>query len=221
MFEIASYQLSVIEYAMKISDLSMEILGIKSDKYLNEGRKEMYKILQLLEDAIGADVDRSLKENDDFLNKIDKLNPLQILEFVKRIDKIIKEMKMKFGESSKWKWSFVELQARAVVIFKNITNFSDVAKYRDPRVEFFYERQDMLNLAKDGLDEAAKLYRNKYELSGKARDDLKKSIELLAALRKIHVLFGEDGEAKKLKTIIDAAKQALQAEDDNKKKKKK
>jgi len=220
-FEIVVNQLALINDSLKVNDLSVEILGIKNDKYLNEGRKEMYKILQLMEEAVGADVDRSLRENDEFIQKINKLTPTHILELIKKINGTIRHLKIKFGEGSKWKWSFVELQARAAVITKNITNFSDVAKYRDPRLEFFYERQDLLLLAKEGLDESAKLYRNKYELSGKSRDDLKKSIELLSALRKIHVLFGEDGEATKLKNTIDASKLALESEDNSKKKKKK
>ena len=122
---------------------------------------------------------------------------------------------------SKWKWSFVELQARVAVITKNITSFSEVAKFRDPRSEFFYERRDLMQLCKDSLTEAARQFRTKYEMAGKARDDLKISYRYLSALRKIHVLFGEDTEAIKLKNIIDAAKIALEAEDKAKDKDKK
>ena len=57
--------------------------------------------------------------------------------------------------------------------------------------------------------------------SGKAREDLKKSIEFLSVLRKIHALFGEDVEATKLKNIIDATKMTLEAEDKSKDKEKK
>ena len=47
--------------------------------------------------------------------------------------------------------AFVELQARVAVITKNITSFSEVAKFRDPRTEFFYERRDLMQLCKDSL----------------------------------------------------------------------
>jgi len=134
---------------------------------------------------------------------------------------ILNKMKNKFGQDSKWKWSFVELQARAAVITKNITSFSEVAKLRDPRSEFFHERRELMQLCKESLTEAARQYRTKYEMAGKARDDLTESIYYLAALRKIHVLFGEDTEATKLKNIIDAAKMALEADDKAKEKEKK
>ena len=153
--------------------------------------------------------------------RINRLNPSQILNFIQRIHSLLNKLKNKFGQDSKWKWSFVELQARAAVITKNIISFSDVAKLRDPRTEFFHERRDLMQLCKESLTEAAKQYRTKYEMAGKAREDLKKSMNYLAALRKIHVLFGEDTEATKLKNIIDAAKMALEADDKAKDKDKK
>ena len=175
----------------------------------------------MLEETVGDDIDRSLRENDEFIKKIEKFDAAQILAMVERIHDMFLILKQKVGEGSKWKWSFVELQGRIAVITKNITNFSDVAKYRDHRTEFYRERLTLMQLCKDSLAESAKLYRTKYELSGRARDDMKRSIELLTALRKIHVLFGEDGEATKLKNTIDAAKQTLEAEDQAKENKKK
>jgi hypothetical protein len=68
-------------------------------------------------------------------------------------------------------------------------------------------------MAKNALEEAAKQYRTKYELSAKSREDLKKSIEMLEALRKIHFTLGESTEADKIKTTIDAARLALEADD--------
>jgi len=219
--EIVSKLLKLLDIYVKMSDLSLEILSIKNEKFLNEGRKEFYKVLQMMEDIVGSDIERSLRDNDEGLAKIDKFNPKDILDIVKRINFSLETLKNRFGEGSKWKWSFVELQARVAVIAKNITNFSDVAKLRDPRTEFFRERLDLMDICKEWLTEAAKQYRTKYEMAGKARDDLKKSIALLVALRKIYVLFGEDEEATKLKNTIDAAKQILASEDKEKNKKKK
>lgn len=205
--------MDAIDNFIKMSDLSIEMLNIKNNTFLENARKEFYKVLQHMEEVVGADLERSLKENDENLATINKLNPGQILNFVQRMHRILNMLKNKFGQDSKWKWSFVEWQARAAVITKNITSFSEVAKYRDPRSDFFYQRRDLMQLSKESLTEAARQFRTKYEMAGKARDDLKKSIDYLAALRKIHVLFGEDTEATKLKNIIDAANMTLEAGD--------
>jgi len=219
--EIAVFLMQLIRKYIKMNDVSLDMLGIKSDTNLNNARKEFYKVLQMMEETVGSDIDRGLKENDDYLIKIDKLNPQQILNIVKKINELFYEIRNKVGENSKWKWSFVELQARVAIIIKNITSYSDIGKYRDPRTEFYYERRDIMEMGKECLTEAAKQYRTKYEVAGKAREDLKRSIDLLSALRKIHVIFGEDEEATKLKNTIDANKQALKSEDNSAEEKKK
>ncbi|MBN2159770.1 MAG: hypothetical protein JW807_10265 [Spirochaetes bacterium] len=211
--ELVSREMDAIDCFLKMNDLSVEMLGIKNNTFLENARKEFFKVLQQLEEIVGPDVDRTLRENDEYLEKINRLNPAQILSFIQRMHRILDSLKKKFGQESKWKWLFVDLQARAAVITKNITSFSDVAKIRDPRAAFFNERRELMQLCKESLTEAARQFRTKYEMAGKARDDLTRSIHFLAALRKIHVLFGEDTEATKLKNIIDAAKMTLEAED--------
>jgi hypothetical protein len=219
--ELAHLEMDAIDNFLKMNDLSIEMLGIKNSNFLETARKGFYKVLQYMEEIVSDDLDHSLNENDDYLATIKKLNPRQILEFIKRIHRLLNNLKNKFGQDSKWKWSFVELQARLAVISKNIVSFSEIARLRDPRVEFFDERRDLMQLCKESLNEAAKQYRTKYEMAGKAREDLKKSIDFLSVLRKIHSLFGEDIEATKLKNIIDAAKMTLEAEDKSKEKEKK
>jgi hypothetical protein len=226
-FEMVTYYMKAIELYLKMSDISVDMLGIKNDISLNEARKNFYLVVQLLEEIVGSEVDRSLRANDDYLIYIDKFDPSQILKFIKKLHAAFEDLNIKVGGAgetsggSKWRWSFVELQARVAVITKNITNFSDVAKLRDPRTPFYKERKELMDLTMDCLNEAAKQYRTKYELAGKARDDMKKTLELLSSLRKIYVLFGESEEATKLKNVIDAGKQALESEDTAKDKKKK
>lgn len=231
--ELSVYHMRVIGLYLKMSDLSLDMLGIKNDTFLNEARKVFYLVVQLLEEVVGNEVDRSLRANDEHIILIQEINPAQLLKFIIKVHSVFNELNVKVGGAedpgdvggkvisggSKWRWSFVELQARVAVITKNITSFSDIAKLRDPRTPFYRERKALMALTMDSLNEAAKQYRMKYELAGKAREDMKRTLELLSALRKIHVLFGESEEATKLKNVIDAGKQALEAEDAAKKSK--
>lgn len=217
---LLSYKVILIFLNMNKTSLSM--LKIRNERFLNDARKEFYKVLQYYEEILGKDIDRPLKENNQYLEKIERLNPKQILDLIKELHSLFENIVKGFGEGSKWKWSFVELRARVAVITKNIINFSDIQKYRDPRSEYYYERQELLNLCKNSLSNAAKEYRNKYELSTKSSEDIIKSIELLTALRRIHILFGESEEAEKLKNTIEALRVRLETDEkENEKKKKK
>ncbi len=208
---------------LNMNKASLDMLKIKNERFLNDARKEFYRVLQLFEEIVGKDIDRPLKENEEYLQTINKFNPSQILNLIKELHTLLQKIMEALGESSKWKWSFVELQGRVAVIIKNLINFSDLQKYRDPRKEFYYDRQEMLKLCKQGLSEAAKQYRNKYEISTKSSEDILRSIELLTALRRINILFGESEEAEKLKNTIEALRLRLEAdekEEEEKKKKK-
>ncbi|HOK01535.1 MAG TPA: hypothetical protein PKX79_06825 [Spirochaetota bacterium] len=212
--EIIAYLFKTIDIYIRMSNLSVNILGIKNNKSLDLAKSNFSKILQLMKEIVGDDVDRdSLKENEEYLERINRLNPRQLYDLAIKIDDTLNNLKNSMGEESKWKWFFVELQAKVAVIARNLINFSDILKYRDPREEFFRTRIEHLRFAKDLLEEAAKQYRTKYELSSKSREDLKKSIDILEALRKIHITMGEANEAEKLKTIIDAARLNLEADD--------
>ena len=215
--EIVTYLTHTIDLYIQMSDLSVTMLGIKNSKSLDAAKSNFSKILQYMKETVGDEVDReSLKENEDYLAAIDKLNPGQILDLAHKINNIFNKLRERMGEDSKWKWHFVEFQAKVAMIIRNLINFTNILKYRDPRETFFRDRREHLELAKETLEEAAKQYRTKYELSSKSREDLKKSIEILEALRKVHIVIGESGEADKLKTTIDAARQTMQAGDKKK-----
>ncbi len=221
--ELILFYTKYIYTLLNMNKASLDMLKIKNERFLNDARKEFYRILQLFEEIVGKDIDRPLKENEEYLQAIAKLNPAQILNLMKELHTLLQKIMEALGESSKWKWSFVELQGRVAVITKNLINFSDLQKYRDPRKEFYYDRQEMLKLCKQSLSEAAKQYRNKYEISTKSSEDILRSIELLTALRRVNILFGESEEAEKLKNTIEALRIRLEAdekEEEEKKKKK-
>jgi hypothetical protein len=218
--EILDY-INIIKTYIKMNDISLDMLDKKNETYLNNARKELYKILQLSEEIVGNVIDRSLKENEEFLEKISKVNPRQILNLILSIQNMITMVIKRMGEGSKWKWSFVDIQGRLAVVIKNFINFSDIQKYRDPRKEFFRERQDLLMMCKKNLNSAAQQYRTRYEVSTQVPADMLESIELLSCLRKINVLTGESDEATRIKNTIDALRARLEADEKKKEDKKK
>ena len=121
-----------------------------------------------------------------------------------------------FGSDSKHKWHFVDNHAKIANLIKNFINFATIEQFRNFRSEFYRDREDLLNLCKRTLEEAAKNIRNKYELSTQAPEDIKKAIWLLSSLRQINVIYGESEEAEKNKTVIDALRQRFEQEEKKK-----
>ncbi len=218
---IASSQLKKVNIFCQMSDLSMEILGMKNETYLNNGRKEIYNVFMTMEEVLGADMEGGLNSNLDNLKKVHLFNPAQKLQLLQQLSHAIESVVTRFGEKSKWRWSFVEFYWRSAVLIKNIINFREMQRNRDPRAKFYMERLALMRMCKDAMKKASDESRNKYELSTKAPGDMIRAINSLSALRLIHSQFAEKEEAEKLKSGIDILKQRLEKDEKEKEKNKK
>ncbi len=56
--------LKIIMLDLSMNDASFEILKIKNEAALKNARKEFFSVLQKMEELVGDQVDRSLKENE-------------------------------------------------------------------------------------------------------------------------------------------------------------
>lgn len=203
---------------LNMSDASIDILKLKNSSLLESAKKEFYKVLPLLEEIVGTEIDKPLVENKDFLAKIEKVNIRQILQLSQKILYVFDTLIEKMGENNKFKWSFVDLYVRIAAVIKNLVNFSDIEKFRDMRNPFFRDRTELIKLCKNTLEEAAKQARQKYEMTSLAPGEIKKAIDLVSTLRKVNILFSEIDEAQKNKTLIDALRARLEEEEKKKEK---
>jgi hypothetical protein len=217
---IAVKTLKLVNLYCQMNDLSLEILDTKNESYLNNGRKEIYNVFMALEEVFGDDLDQSLTSNIDELKKVHLFNDAQKLTLIQDLSHAIEAVVQRFGEKSKWKWSFVEFDTRFAILAKNIINFKEIQRNRDPRSKFYMERLALMRQCKDALKKAAESNQSKYELSTKVPGDMIRAINMLSTLRQIHVQFGEKEEAEKLKSGIDVMKQRLDKEEKEKEKEK-
>ncbi len=211
--EMAVMHLDLISLYINMSDASLEYLEIKNAAYLENARKDYYKALQLLEEVAGNEIDRPLSENRDYLEQIDQLNIRNIYQILRKLVFTFDTLVDKMGETSKWKWSFIDVQVRVAALIKNMINFTELEKFRNFKSEFFKDREDLLKLCKSNLEDAAKASRSKYEMSTLAPEDIVKAVALLSSLRSIQVLYAESAEAEKTRTQIDALKLRLENEE--------
>ncbi len=195
-----------ISYYILMNNLSITILGVKNDSFLNDARKDSYKSIIYLEEVVTGYVDVPFSEYEEQLSKIDGFEDERRYALIRKLGYSLKTLQDSYGENSKWKWSFVELEARFATVTKNFINLKTVIAGMDPRVPGYEVRLAHLNLAKQLLQQSADRYRQKYELSTLRIDDFKLAINYLSALRRLHILLGESENSEKIKRKIDVWK---------------
>ena len=214
-FVLADQYLNIVSYYNLMSALSLSLLGIKNESFLNDGRKSCYKSIIYMEEIVSPYVDAAFSDYQQGVESLKRFDDRTKYHFLCKLGFAIDSIIEGFGAGSKWKWSFVELQGRYAVIAKNLLNLKSFIMQLDPRVEGYSQRLAHMQLVKKILQQSADRYREKYELSTMCLDDIKKAILFLAAMRRLHTLLGEVEEAEVVKKKMEIWKTKM--EDDQKK----
>jgi len=212
---LADEVLNRVSYNLLMNSLSVSLLGIKNETFLNDARKDCYKSIIYLEEVVTPYLDVPFSEYEEKVKTIEDFDDEKRYALVQKLGFTIQSVIEGFGENSKWKWSFVELEGRYATITKNLINLKTVVSGMDPRVSGYEVRLAHLKLVKKLLQQAADRYRQKYELSTLRADDFQMAINYLSALRRLHILLGETEESEVIKRKIDVWK--LKMETDSKK----
>ena len=212
---LAGECLDVVAHLLLMNSLSVSLLGIRNEAFLNEARKSCYKAVIWLEEVVTPLVDAPFSEYEESLAAIEGFSDEGRYDLVRKLGYAIDAIEEGFGENSKWKWSFVELEGRFAAVTRNLLNLKTLLAGMDPRVEGYTARLAHLGLARELLQQSADRYRQKYEMSNLRVDDIKAGINFLAALRRLHVVLGETEQAEIVKKKAEIWKAKM--EDDLKK----
>jgi len=190
---------------MMMNSLALKILEVKNNDALNDARKSLYKAIIYLEEIVSNVVDVPYSELDDKLAEISN-TPLEKRYYqIRKLGLAIRMLTDAFGDNSKWKWSFVELEGRFAVVAKNMIDMKQAAKdYFDPRSPDYDTTVYCLRLIRKLLDKSASAYRDRYELSTRRLDDIRMAINFLLAQRRLCIATGivEDADDIRKKAIV-------------------
>ncbi len=210
---LADERMNLASYYLLLNRISVSLLGIKNEAFLNDARKSCYQSVIYLEDVVMDVVDAPFSDYSENLEVIDSYPDEKRFFLAKKLGFTIESVEDDFGENSKWKWSFVELEGRFIAVAKNLVNLKTLIAGLDPRVEGYESRHRYVRLIKEGLQKAADRYRQKYELSTLRIDDFKLAIEYLGALRRLHTILGENDSAEVVKKKTDVWKAKMQTDE--------
>ncbi|HBE04584.1 MAG TPA: hypothetical protein DC049_19220 [Spirochaetia bacterium] len=202
---------------INVSIMSLETINIKNENYLNDVRKHVSEVLQYIEMIGGKIIDTPLNENEEIFQDLNQIiDDSSRLRLIQSIGLLIDRLEWMYGDNSKWKWSFVDIEGRFVTAAKNIVDFTSIIKNLDPSIPGYADRMDLYNLLRLLINEASDRFRDKYEMTGKGIDDMKSALNFLSLLKRIHLVMGEEDEAAECKKKYDIWKKKL--EEDTKEK---
>ncbi|MEE8440872.1 MAG: hypothetical protein V3S41_04055, partial [Spirochaetia bacterium] len=131
---MADERLNLASLYLLLNRLSLSLLGIKNDAFLNDARKSCYQSVIYLEDVVSNVIDAPFSEYSERLDAIEKLPDEQRYHVAQKLGFTIQSVEEDFGDNSKWKWSFVELEGRCTTVTKNLMNLKTLIAGLDPRV---------------------------------------------------------------------------------------
>ncbi len=210
---LSEERMNLASYYLLLNQVSLSLLGVKNEAFLNDARKSCYQALIYLEEVVSNYLDAPISEYREMLDKVDGLEDEKRYLLVRKLGFTIQSVEDGFGDNSKWRWSFVELEGRLATVAKNILNYKTIVSGMDPRVEGYEARLGHLKMVKQLMQKSADRYREKYELSTSRIDDFKLAISYLAALRRLHIILGESENAEIVKKKADVWKAKMEADE--------
>ncbi|MCI6179356.1 MAG: hypothetical protein MR662_02525, partial [Treponema porcinum] len=176
---------------MAQNSISLKILEVKNNDALNDARKILYKAIIYLEELVTNIIDIPYVDLAKNYEQIADYPVAKRFYLIRKLGLAITLLEDAFGDNSKWKWSFVELQGRFSVVAKNLLDMKAAVKdYFDPNSSDYDTTVLYIRLLKKLLDDSATAYRDRYELSTRRIDDINAGINFLLANRRISIALG-------------------------------
>nr|WP_314994107.1 hypothetical protein [uncultured Treponema sp.] len=195
-------------YAITLHLAKYQIAAIhlrgKNEAILNEARKAVYKVIICLEDIVSNFIDVPFSDYEDKVQRIENVPQKHRFYLMRKLGLAIELVIRAYGDNTKWKWTFVEIQGRFATVAKNILDLKDsTATGFNPHSPDYESTMFHLKMVKRLLLQAADKYRARYEMSTSSIEDFRLAIQYLSAARRMHVLLNERNDAEEVKRQID------------------
>ena len=185
---------------MAQNSLSLRIIEVKNNDALNDARKLLYKAIIYLEEIVSDTIDVPYSDLTPLLEPIQNVSIVRRYTIMRKLGLAITLLKDAFGDNSKWKWSFVELEGRFATVSKNLIDMRSCVKdYFNPSSQDYETTVLYIRMIIKQLNDSATAYRDKYELSTRRIDDMRNAIKYLLALRKLYIAISDANQAEEIK----------------------
>ena len=200
-------------YYIQINNLTVELVNTKDNEALNNARKMLYKAIIYLEEIVSNVIDATQTDMEPKLATISEAPVEKRFNLVRKLGLAISLLIDAFGDNSKWKESFVELQGRFATVTKNLLDLKKASKdYFDPNSPDYDNSVLYIRLIRKLYDQSATAYRDRYELATHRIDDMRNAILFLSGGRRVAIALGESEDAEEIKKKAGVWKQKVEAD---------
>ncbi|MDR2521975.1 MAG: hypothetical protein LBC72_05435 [Spirochaetaceae bacterium] len=198
LFRLAGEGLDACSKYLVINGIYHSIFGVRSEDTLGEARKAVLKAIIYIENIVTAKVDALFSDYENFLDELNLVGAEQKLFFIRKLGLTIDLIKAAYGDNTKWKWLFVDIEGRFAVIAKNLLDFRK-AQTNSMQSEDYAAIANHVRMVKHLLNRCADLFLERYELSTKRAEDLRLAINHLAALQRVKLMLNDKEDMELLK----------------------
>jgi len=209
---LSDEMLNLTSNYIAINGISQIVLKSKNEEVLNDARKSLYKAVIYLEEAVSNYIDVPFSDYEAKLNLLESFDENQRYYLIRKMGLAIDLLEYAYGDNSKWRWTFVEMEGRFATVAKNILDLRHVVEYSTFESPYYDSVTYHLRLVKKLISQSADRYREKYELSTGQIPDFKTGISYLGALRRLHILLAESEDAENVKKKIAIWKAKLESD---------
>ncbi|MDR3020992.1 MAG: hypothetical protein LBU66_08870 [Treponema sp.] len=196
---LADEMLNLTSNYLAVNGVSQAVLKVKNEESLNDARKSIYKAVIYLEEVVSNYIDNPYSDYEEKVKAIESYDHNQRYFLIRKMGLAIDLLEQAYGDNSKWRWTFVELEGRFSAVAKNIMDLRNVYTNSSPDSPYYDSTYYHLRLIKKLLSQSADRYREKYELSTGQMSDFKTGISFLGALRRLHIILAENEDAESVK----------------------
>jgi hypothetical protein len=199
LFFLAERMLDIMSNYLMLNGLSQAAFNTKDEKALSEAKKSVSKAIIYLENVVTGKVDAPFSDYEAPLAELAVVDSVQRYDLAKKLGLSISLLKAAYGQNTKWRWVFVDMEGHCAAVAKNLLDLKKVQANNDPSAPDYEPLLYHMNLVKRMLGEAAERLHLRYMLATKRDEDLRQSCHFLMALYRLHLVFNERDDAELIK----------------------
>jgi hypothetical protein len=182
---------------LALNGVSLAILDTKNEDALNEGRKSLYKAVIYLENVVTARTDAPFSEYEANLAELAGIGEERRFVLIRKMGLTIDLLRNAYGDNTKWKWAFVDIEGRFATIVKNLFDLKNAQRNMSPQTPGYDTAVHHYRLIVKLMEQAAERYIERFKLSTKRAEDVRLAVNCLGALKYVYSVLGDSENTEK------------------------